>query len=127
MRRRAVVALGVAALLVGGGFVAFRLSAPPPPGVTRANFDRLHNDLTMEEIEAIMGRPADMKIPLALDGEVYSVDYAWYGDEGDIYICDQKGVTLRGGFTQKGASDPGPRLAPAPDSYFTKLRRWLRL
>lgn len=54
------------------------------PGVNRANFDRLHSGMTIQEVSEIMGRPADIRYYTTL-----CMTYIWTSDEGRVVIRQQ--------------------------------------
>jgi hypothetical protein len=54
VRRRRLL---LVALVAAGLAAAFFWLQLPRPGVTRANFERLEEGMTLEEVETILGRP----------------------------------------------------------------------
>ena len=53
-RKRWIAVAGILVSLVGlGAFVPTLL--PPRPGVTKANFERIHDGMSQAEVEAIFG------------------------------------------------------------------------
>ena len=114
MRRRPFLLL--VSLTCIGTLTAWVLREPAP-GPTRANFERLHAEMTLEEIEAIMGRPADRSYYMTM-----SMTYIWGGKDGL--------VSIRSGFGMSGELYTNGKiltLAAAPEPFFHKLRRWLGL
>jgi hypothetical protein len=57
--RRLLLGVGALALLALAGLLIPRL-LPPRPGVTRANYGRLHEGLTPAEVKDILGRGPDL-------------------------------------------------------------------
>jgi len=92
------------------------ITLDPDPGVTRANFRRLHAGMKLPEIEAILGRPADHCFYTTL-----CMNYWWWSDEGIVSIAHS--IDRSGYFEANGKIRL--RLAPAPESFYAKLRYWL--
>jgi hypothetical protein len=62
MRKRYFIVATLFASLASVGFVAALLMSNGPggpggPGVTKANFDRIEEGMTLQEVEQILGRP----------------------------------------------------------------------
>jgi hypothetical protein len=95
----------------------------PSPGVTRDNFERLHEEMTEKEVEAIMGSPGEHGIDF-LGGHTT----LWRGQDCVVHI------TFVGEHASTGRLF-GPnylilhlREKPeTPEAPFTTLRRWIGL
>ena len=85
------------------------------PGVSLANFERLHAGMGVDEIELVMGRPAEIRTY-----ETRSMDYLWFGGDGGVIIADGE---RRTGQFQRGG-EVVLELAPAPGPLLARLRRW---
>jgi len=122
-RRLVLFALPVALMLLGVvGWVLWY----PPPGITLENAERIHQGMTLAEVEALLGGPAgDYRTPGATkfafayhflsdpDGEVME----WNGDEGTAMVSFDADSRVFNHMYLKAPSE----------SLLAKLRRWLRL
>lgn len=126
MSRRRLLLLAAAVCLLAIPFVA-RLATTPAPGVTLENFKRLHRGMTLEEVEAIMGRSPDDSDDLRRRGGNGIVRW-WYSEEAKVHILtshhDSTYYAAAGGFERAGIRVDS--LAE-PSSAIGKIRRWLRL
>jgi hypothetical protein len=128
MQRRALLIVAGLMVLAGLSLPAMRWAMTPVPGVTRSNFDRLHEGMRLEEIETVMGRPADFR-----NYVTGNMPYVWKCDEGSVHISDWVTGT-RGKFVKGGSvnmrwidGETVAELAPAPEGFLPMLRRWLHL
>lgn len=125
-RRRLLLFAAAACLLLAAPFVV-RWATTPEPGVTRRNFGRLHAGMTMDEIEAVLGRAADQT-----EMEPTFTRYTWDSDEGRVWIMINKNQPWlsqvpQGGFWKKGELNLRLAAQPWHEPLPKKLRRWLRL
>ncbi len=120
--------------LVVLGLVVVVIDRPPKPGVTPANFQRLHEGMSEKEAEAILGRPADFE-SIGID----SLTHTWV--EGGVTIILE--VSERWVVFSKPPKTDGPFLGSGrihlPDgssltldenpreSTLDQFRRWLGL
>src|SRR5262245_59468492 len=76
-----VFLLGVGMLLVGVAFVVTDAALGPRPGATEANVRRIRRGMTLEQVEAIFGKPGR---PVGGIGGIRSFDkfYEWPGPAG---------------------------------------------
>jgi hypothetical protein len=93
-----VVVLGVLAML------------PPRPGVTKANFDRIQEGMTMMEVEEIFGREGNQ----ASRGRTVF----WGADDGS-------GAAI--GFGMSHDCVVGKHWHDSNETFLDKIRRWLHL
>jgi hypothetical protein len=115
MTRRTWLILSAVVLLSLVG-VGMYLATPPKPGVTRANFLRLHQGMSEEQVEEILGRKAD-DVMVVTGG----CDASWSGPEGDIEIGFSYGA-CDGNFRDGSCRE---RLAPRPHGFLVTARSWL--
>ncbi len=115
MTRRTWLILSAMALmsLVGVGIY---WATPTKPGVTRANFLRLHEGMSEAQVEAILGRKAD-EVMGVTNGRVAF----WSGPEGHIDISFSYGA-CEGNFREGSFRE---RLAPRPHGFLVAARSWL--
>jgi hypothetical protein len=115
---RRVYLLGVGLALVALAFVLTD-ALLWRPGVTEANAKRIREGMTLAEVEAITGRPADFRCPPTQFGR--PIGYGeWDGEGGTIVVdFDEDGCALyarwrvaRGGAVSR------------PD-FLARLRAWL--
>ena len=63
---------------------------PPRPGVTKANFDRIGEGMTLEQVNAILGPHPDVDITLepldTPEHKVHEFRLRWYGSDGVIHV-----------------------------------------
>jgi hypothetical protein len=65
-RRRLLLGAGLLALLLGvAGLLLLPRMLAPKPGVTLENFRRIRRGMTLAEVEAAFGRPADERVDSA--------------------------------------------------------------
>jgi hypothetical protein len=118
--------IGFATLAIAGGLaVAIPTLQPPQPGITKANFDRIEDGMTKDEVTAIFGREPHSELPLldSSGGIICGGNICrWAGEDGAnaqvIFIND----------AAKDARCPGARYwNPSTETITDKLRRWLSL
>jgi hypothetical protein len=128
-RRLPLVGLGAVALLAGGLFAWLGL---PRPGVTRANYERIQEGMTLPEVESILGGPPGNYSRLP-DNEagLWAIDFAdpelgpqyfrgreaWVGGELAVAVW----LNDQGRVRRKAAFD-----VPEP-TFLDRLRRLLHL
>jgi hypothetical protein len=59
---------------------------PPRPGVTKANFDRIQEGMTLAEVQELFGRPPDFS------GEIGQDDFVHMWNMNSVMISKDKGV-----------------------------------
>jgi hypothetical protein len=107
--------IGLATLAICGGIaVAIPALQPPGPGVTKANFDRVEDGMSREDVEAILGE--DSELFLINAGPTHATR-TWTGADGStacisFYIL--QGVRSK-------------RWTESTETIPDKLRRWLPL
>jgi hypothetical protein len=70
------------ALVLLGAFLAVALPRRSMSGITQANFDRIQEGMTVEEVEAILGCPAG---DLFRAQERYNGAVTHRGDDGELH------------------------------------------
>jgi hypothetical protein len=124
MTRRKWLIFPILAIVVLAGVSIYWL-IPPRPGVTRANFHRLHKGMTLAQVEAILGSTG-RKDGFAIEfwPEVGDI-WEWDGEEGSLLLTIYPEVVTGGSFrTKNGASE---KLGDKPEGVLELLRRWLGL
>jgi len=107
MRKRYFIVAALLASLGSVGFVAATLLMSNGPGVTKANFDRIEEEMTLQEVEQILGRP----------GTYTWGGYYWQADDGaKAFVVFVKGDSAG----QKNWND-------STESPLDKICRWLHL
>lgn len=101
---------GLLVMLASAGyFLALTILPDDRPGVTKANFDRIDNGMTLQEVEQILGRPGT---------------YTW----GGYYWSADDGASAFVGFNFDGDSAGPKTWADSTEStLLDKIRRWLHL
>ena len=102
--------LGIAALL------------PPTPGVTKANFDRVQEGMTMPEVRAILGEDSIPRLSIGDDARTFND--RWIADDGSeariLFDCvvgqEEEGYVVSSMVWHESSETP-----------FQKICRWLRL
>jgi hypothetical protein len=84
---------------------------PPRPGVTKANYDRIEEGMSLAEINAILGRPPDM-----VEGGAEEMWHGWIGEDGFVHVVFAGDST----FVRKEWRD-------SPRTLSEKVRQWLHL
>src|SRR5687768_11090065 len=99
-RRILLLAAAVCLLLLLAVPFGVRWAMTPEPGVTLENFRRLHSDMTMEEVEAVLGRPSDTKRDA---GQGFMVD-VWHQGEDEVALVCNPAYPYRtqGGYRRDG-------------------------
>ena len=116
MRLRLVFACSL--VLVGVLLSVWFLIAHPP-GVTLSNFQRLHDEMSLDQISEILGRPPD-KFESA-GGQWVA---GWVDKEGSIVIQNRHGE-LSGTFARPDLRIVSS-LRPTPPSLADQLKTWLQ-
>src|SRR5438552_2519853 len=107
MRKRYLVVAGLFASLASVVFVAALLMSGGP-GVTKADFDRIEEGMTLQEVEQILGKPGT---------------YTW----GGFYWHFDDGAGAFVVFDFNGASAGHKTWQDSTESPLDKIRRWLHL
>lgn len=105
--------------LILAGFLALLVCVAPllmvvisePPGLTKGNFDRIKYEMTLAEVEAILGKPPDFN-------DNFASYYGWRHPSGGVlvWISETEGV-YRKSWPEDEQSEPPMQ----------KVRRWLKL
>jgi hypothetical protein len=112
-------------LILTVGFVAFAgivlgmlAMLPPRPGVTKANFDRIENGMTMVEVEKIFGGKGHEILIPATDSVFvgFRVWFAWTASDGSGAVI----TFSHNGVEHKGWED-------STETILDRIRRWLHL
>jgi hypothetical protein len=111
--------LGLFAIVAATPLVIVAVVAYPKPGVTPANFYRLHGDMTEEEAEAILGGRADDWIDLPAGRA-----YVWHGDHCTICLVKCDDYFLAGQLKMDDGSTEQLSARP-PQGILDRLRRWI--
>src|SRR5215831_15323613 len=107
MGKRYFIVAALFASLASVGFVAALLMSNGP-GVTKENFDRIEEGMTLREVEQIFGRP----------GNYNWGGYSWQGDDGArVFVL----------FAFEGDSAGRKFWEDSTETPLDKLRRWLHL
>jgi hypothetical protein len=115
MRKRlilATVALSVAVYIV----LTVLALQPPRHGLTKANFDRVEDGMSLLDVETIFGGMPRYGNQ-SPQGQLYFT-WVWQGDDGAgaiITVFGNKGVTHK------------QWIPPSEETFLDKIRRWLRL
>jgi hypothetical protein len=111
-----IVSLPLTAVVVLVGVVAL-LPPDDRPGVTKANFDRIQEGMTLAEVEEIFG--SDRR------GSLEAVSYLIHEEAGwdDWLLDDGSNLSIR--FVDNRVA--GKRWLPSNERFFDKIRRWLHL
>jgi len=85
---------------------------PPRPGVTKANFDRIHEGMTLTETKAMLGNHNGLENPLRAGDRV-----CWHGEDGATIMTrfDFDNILIEKVFVK------------STETFTAKLRRWLHL
>jgi outer membrane protein assembly factor BamE (lipoprotein component of BamABCDE complex) len=106
MTRKRYYLIAAAALAACVGILIGVLAMlPASPGVTKANFDRVEEGMTREEVNAILGEPT-----------YYANTRSWDHADGSycqVHFADEKVTSTM--------------IIPADETLSEKLRRWLNL
>ena len=105
---------GFATLAICGGAVAIPALRQDGPGVTKANFDRIEDGMTREDVEAILGEGSVMYL---INGNMLISTRVWTGQDGSTACIT---FYVGEGVQSKEWTDSTETV---PD----KLRRWLSL
>jgi hypothetical protein len=115
---RGVYGLGVGLALVALAFVLTD-ALLWQPGATEANAKRIREGMTLAEVEAITGLPADFRCPPTQSGRV--IGYGeWDGEGGTIVVdFDEDGCALHARWrVARGGAGRRPAFLP-------RFRAWL--
>jgi hypothetical protein len=110
-RKRCLIVAGLlVALICAGSTVTLLIPSMPSnqPGVTKANFDRIEEGMTLQEVEQIFGRP----------GTYTWSCYWWQADGARVFVeFDYNGASAGRKTWWEDSTEP----------ILDKLRRWLHL
>jgi hypothetical protein len=110
MRRRCVICAGITATTFLVALVVLA-ALPPLPGVTKANFDRIQEGMTLVQVEAILGEPAKDFM-----GEGDFTGHLWAHENGSrVWIVFRGGLVLETEWIE------------GTETTTQKIRRWLHL
>lgn len=103
------------------------LFASPKPGVSLRNFAYIHRGMTLEEVQAVMGRPPDhsrddLRSALRVSS-LNAVEYCWICDNGQVVVTVILGAARRGYFARGGSVVA--MLPEPPESFQSRLARWI--
>src|SRR5262245_27155904 len=127
-RRKLLLLLGIAGFGLAAGYFVLDYALSPTPGVTRENYDRLRVGMSMQRVQAIMGRPADDQH--RSDGGKGPVDvYQWWGEGLAVnLIFDEDGTACDGTLVAGGTMLPEQVGGLQPrESFIEMIRRLLHL
>lgn len=90
---------------------------PPRPGVTKANFDRIQNSMTENDIDTIFGakKASDFSVPGPSSFPHMPRILTWQNDDG-----------ARAQFVLIGGKACGKTWHPSNEAFYAKVRRWFR-
>jgi hypothetical protein len=125
-KRRWVVLVGLLAVGVCLTLAVLAL-LPPRPGVTKANFDRIEDGMTRQEVERILGGPGSL---LAENGKIIGSPGKRFAINGDLFLWGHplNNTNVFVSFDDgdrvigKDWKDWGP-----PETFLQKLQRLLHL
>lgn len=111
-KRRCLIAACVLAACVGVVWAVLAL-LPPQPGVTKVNFDRIEDGMSISEVEQILGGPG-----VAFHGFANRppATFVWTGDGESLAFVEFTDNSVR-----------GKTWRPSTETIFEKVRRWLHL
>ncbi len=121
-------AIVLAGLLAGAGLSGawlYRTVFAFTPGVTQENFDRLHAGMKVDQVKTILGEPVSgySRRTLGVTKDGWR-DY----EEGPFIILFHAEGELEAGLFYAGkGKGPSRELAPSPEPFLARLRRWLPL
>src|SRR5271155_206271 len=95
MRKIRWLLLGLLLACIAGVVLVVLALLPPPPGVTKENFDRIENGMTRAEVEAIFGDETGLrKGPAAMWESDDTDDIAVVGFDDDGHVRAKNWVGL---------------------------------
>ncbi len=112
--------LGGGIMLVTLAFLVTNALMGPPPGVTEANVRRIHEGMTLKEVETILGGPGQWDPLMTGCLQFSSHKCSWTGAEGVAWVSFISWTDSPGKVVQSGYFQPVARQTP-----FTCLRSWL--
>jgi hypothetical protein len=88
-KRRAILAAGAVLCL---GLVGWLWPFEPEPGATLDNFRRLRHDMTLLQVEAILGSPGQPILGGPGDGDCYTgvLCWSWHCDSRSVAVFPDK-------------------------------------
>jgi hypothetical protein len=116
-RRKLVAAVGLAVLVAVGAFALW----PRTDRITLENYDRIHQEMTRAEVEAILGPPGDYRtratacrgVPDRVrdfdETDATTDDKQWDGDGGSIHVdYGRAGTVVYVTYREMEEADQGP-------------------
>ena len=116
-KRRLLLGVGVLAVLGMAGMVVWE--SQPRPGITRANYERIREGMTLVEVEAILGRPGD---GFGGDGDTPRVRF-WQGDHVKVTVWFDTDGCVEAGWCGTGEEEWEPLTED--EGFLDRLRRLL--
>ena len=110
-QRRYLISAGVLAVCVCVVLVVLAL-LPPRTGVTKANFDRIQDGMSIAEVELILGGAGQPFHGFANQKQTL----VWLGDDGSLAFVEVADNSVK-----------SKMWNPSNETFADKLRRWLRL
>lgn len=121
MKKKSPFLIAAALVLLAGILYALNLSNDGP-GVTKANFDRVEEGMTLEEVEAIFGKSG---FCLGGGGTLHTWVgfYTFSGADGAVARI----TVMRSGLVEAKNAVTDKSWTPSTKTLPAKLRRWLHL
>ena len=119
IRKRLIVVIGMLAVLAGAGLVGI-MTIPPQPGVTKANFNRIHKGQAKADVEELLGGPAKDQRSIEGLGSVRVVARWGLFDDGHL-------ITVEFDAEDKVVAKDWLAFVEMDASFFQQLRHCLRL
>ena len=117
------VAAGV--FLLAAGFTVFVFVHVLPDRITPENCDRIEVGMSLEEVEAILGGPADLEDDHADAGIPLGPSKTWVGEQSAVVVSFEPSGRVSGWWLEAPASEVR-RLCDLPEpTFWQKLRRSL--
>ena len=118
-KKRLIVAAGMLAVIVCAGYAALAMVSPQP-GVTKANFNRIHKGQAKADVEELLGGPAKDQRSIEGSGAVRVVARWGLFDDGHL-------ITVEFDAEDKVVAKDWLAFVEMDASFFQQLRHWLRL
>ncbi len=119
MRKRYFISAGIMAASLGLALVILAV-LPSGPGVTKTNFSRIEKGMTLEEVEAVLGRAADGEhVPIPVISAPIPCPPTlpeWVSSDGSRVIVEFSDGLVTDAYWQDST-----------ETIMQKLRRWLHL
>jgi hypothetical protein len=114
-KKRLCLIAGSLVIFAVAGLTISLMMTDNGPGVTKANFDRIKQGMTEEDVARILGRPADLSTPVSSRLPQTIRRAYWQGD-------GEKKVSVT--FYDEAAMG---RTWDAPETFLETIQRWLHL